>query len=164
LRPELRGLYLSAYQSHLWNRMLASWLRTHLRAEQLVPVMLRLGELPMHRRLEDDQRAALAGLDLPLPTARGTVDGADPRTALMNAVLAEEGLRRDQLHVKGLRELFFSRGDRAALCMPWELHFEAADDDLNRGQRKLELAFTLARGCYATLLVKRLVVAGPWIA
>src|SRR5262249_21613327 len=23
LRPELRGLYLSAYQSHLWNRMLA---------------------------------------------------------------------------------------------------------------------------------------------
>ncbi len=28
LRPELRGLYLSAYQSHLWNRMLAHWL-TH---------------------------------------------------------------------------------------------------------------------------------------
>ena len=26
LRPELRGLYLSAYQSHLWNRMLARWL------------------------------------------------------------------------------------------------------------------------------------------
>src|SRR5262249_39588439 len=26
LRPELRGLYLSAYQSHLWNRMLAAWL------------------------------------------------------------------------------------------------------------------------------------------
>ena len=26
LRPELRGLYLSAYQSHLWNHMLVDWL------------------------------------------------------------------------------------------------------------------------------------------
>src|SRR5439155_19984465 len=26
LRPELQGLYLSAYQSHLWNRILAGWL------------------------------------------------------------------------------------------------------------------------------------------
>src|SRR6516164_3713043 len=25
LRPELRGLYLSAYQSHLWNRIFARW-------------------------------------------------------------------------------------------------------------------------------------------
>jgi tRNA pseudouridine13 synthase len=160
LRPELRGLYLSAYQSHLWNRMLATWLRKHLRGEQLVPVKLRLGEVPMHRRLEDDQRAALGGLALPLPTARGTVDEADSRTALMNAVLAEEGLTRQQLQVKGLRELFFSRGDRAALCMPSELHIETAEDELNRGHRKLELAFTLARGSYATLLVKRL--SGPF--
>ncbi len=37
LRPELRGLYLSAYQSHLWNRMLAHWLRTHLRPNNCVP-------------------------------------------------------------------------------------------------------------------------------
>ena len=28
LRPEFQGLYLSAYQSYLWNRMLAAWLLT----------------------------------------------------------------------------------------------------------------------------------------
>jgi tRNA pseudouridine13 synthase len=43
LRPELRGLYLSAYQSHLWNRMLARWLEANLRPDQLIPVRLRLG-------------------------------------------------------------------------------------------------------------------------
>src|SRR5262249_16808050 len=30
LRPELRGLYLSAYQSYLWNRILARWLLQHV--------------------------------------------------------------------------------------------------------------------------------------
>ena len=33
LRPELRGLYLSAYQSYLWNRMLDRWLSEHLPAD-----------------------------------------------------------------------------------------------------------------------------------
>jgi tRNA pseudouridine13 synthase len=51
LRPELRGLYLSAYQSHLWNRMLAAWLVRHCPADGLVPVELRLGPVPMHQCL-----------------------------------------------------------------------------------------------------------------
>src|SRR5262249_31025977 len=59
LRPELRGLYLSAYQSHLWNRMLARWLQDHCRVEQLVPVELRLGTLPFWRGLDESQRHEL---------------------------------------------------------------------------------------------------------
>ena len=49
LRPELRGLYLSAYQSHLWNRMLARWLEQHCPPEQLIAVRLQLGDVPMPR-------------------------------------------------------------------------------------------------------------------
>src|SRR5262249_38838157 len=70
LRPDLRSLYLSAYQSFLWNRMLAAWLKAHVTAEELIPVRLRLGEAPMHRRLTDAQRNELSSLQLPLPTAR----------------------------------------------------------------------------------------------
>src|SRR5262249_16262069 len=55
LRPELRGLYLSAYQSHLWNRCLALFLRQLARPEQLLPIRLRLGEVPFHRHLDADQ-------------------------------------------------------------------------------------------------------------
>jgi tRNA pseudouridine13 synthase len=158
LRPELRGLYLSAYQSFLWNRIMAAWLRLHVRPEHLVSVALRLGEVPMHRGLSDEQREALHRLELPLPTARGTADPADPRTALMEAVLAEEGIKRDQLKLKGLREMFFSRGERAALCLPAELTSESGEDELNVGRRKLQLGFTLPRGCYATLVVKRVMI------
>jgi tRNA pseudouridine13 synthase len=157
LRPELRGLYLSAYQSHLWNRMLARWLGENLRPEQLLHVKLRLATVPMHRQLEETQRAKLATLQLALPTARGTVDLADPGTAIMETILQEEGLTRDQLKVKGLREVFFSRGLRAALCLPATLQFEAASDDQSDRRQKLVLAFELPRGSYATLIVKRLI-------
>src|SRR5262249_6680250 len=105
LRPELRGLYLSAYQSHLWNRMLALWLRQHCRPEQLHPVALRLGEVPFHRGLDPAQQQELAGLQLPLPSARLKMDEADPRAELVRAVLAEEGLGLRDLQVKGIRDL-----------------------------------------------------------
>src|SRR5262245_24487589 len=59
LRPELRGLYLSAYQSHLWNRILSSWLSTHAPAESLRQVKLRLGPVPFHHDLPADRFAAL---------------------------------------------------------------------------------------------------------
>src|SRR6185369_15300863 len=47
LRPELRGLYLSVYQSHLWNRLLARWLEEHAQPNQLGWVQLRLGRYPV---------------------------------------------------------------------------------------------------------------------
>ncbi|MGH7222265.1 MAG: tRNA pseudouridine(13) synthase TruD, partial [Gemmataceae bacterium] len=154
LRSEPRGLYLSAYQSHLWNRMLAGWLRTRLRAEQLRPMMLRLGVVPFPHDLEAEQQRELAALLLPLPSARLKLDAADPRAELVKAILAEEGLEPRQMQIKGIREMFFSRGERSALCLPADLTYTFADDDKHRGRDKLMLGFELPRGSYATLLVK----------
>jgi tRNA pseudouridine13 synthase len=154
LRPELRGLYLSAYQSHLWNRLLARWLRQHVPPEQLRPVRLRLGEVPFHTGLGPELHRQLATLSLPLPSARLKLEPDDPRAELVRAVVAEEGLELRDLQVKGVREMFFSRGERAALCMPHGLGFELAADELHRGKNKLTLRFELERGCYATLIVK----------
>jgi tRNA pseudouridine13 synthase len=159
LRPELRGLYLSAYQSFLWNRMLALWLRNCCRPEQLFPVALRLGELPMHRGLDAEQRRRLEELALPLPTARQKLPEDAGRAEVIAAVLAEEGLQLRDLQVKGVRELFFSRGERSALCLPAGLAFDFNDDERHPGRLKLQLEFELPRGCYATLIVKRAMTA-----
>jgi tRNA pseudouridine13 synthase len=154
LRPELRSLYLSAYQSHLWNRMLAAWLRTHLRSEQLRPVALRLGVVPFHQHVDAEQLHELAALQLPLPSARLKLEEGDPRTELVRTVLAEEGLELRQMKIKGVREIFFSRGERAALCLPHHLTYTFASDETHPGRDKLTLGFELPRGSYATLLVK----------
>jgi len=159
LRPDLRGLYLSAYQSHLWNRLLARWLRVHCRPEQLITVPLRLGDMPMHRGLDSEQRTAFTSLELPLPSARTKLEPTDQRAELVGAVLAEEGLELKQLQLKHFREMFFSKGERAALCVPVGLHFQADDDERHAGKKKLLLAFDLPRGSYATLIVKRIQAA-----
>jgi tRNA pseudouridine13 synthase len=160
LRPELRGLYLSAYQSHLWNRLLAQWLEEHSRPEQLVPVALRLGTLPFHRNLDEARRQEFHRLLLPLPSARTRLEPDDPRAALVQTVLADEGLDLSQLRIKGIRELFFSRGERPAVCLPEGLRGEAGPDELHPARQRLLLEFDLPRGCYATLIVKRLMTLG----
>src|SRR5579875_1633209 len=160
LRPELRGLYLSAYQSHLWNRMLAAWLRLHLRPEQLRPVELRLEVVPFHQNMDTEQISELAALRLPLPSARLKLEESDPGAEVVRTVLLEEGLELRQLQIKGIREMFFSRGDRAALCLPRDLRHEFSADENHRGRDKLTLGFDLPRGSYATLLVKAIAMNG----
>jgi tRNA pseudouridine13 synthase len=161
MRPELLSLYLSAYQSHLWNRMLALWLRQHCRPEQLISVPLRLGAVPMPRGLEPPQLQALSGLQLPLPSARLHLEPDDERLSLLQAVMAEEGLDLNQLKLKGLRKPFFSRGDRAAMYLLDRLTFDFQPDEDHAGREKLLLAFELPRGSYATLIVKRLQTVEP---
>jgi tRNA pseudouridine13 synthase len=156
LQPDLRGLYLSAYQSHLWNRMLARWLTQHLGAEQLVPVRLLLGPVPMQRALTPEQRAELEQLRLPLPSPRHALADDDPRLVLLREALADDGVSVEQLRLKGLRELFFSKGDRAALCAPTGLQGTFEADERHPGKLKLMLGFDLPRGAYATLIVKRI--------
>jgi tRNA pseudouridine13 synthase len=156
LRPELRGLYLSAYQSSLWNRMLALWLRAQAPVADLVEVALKLGDVPMHRRLTPEALARLQALSLPLHSPRTRLDDADPRKPFFDQALAAEGVTLEQFKLKGLRDMFFSKGERKALCLPANLHAEPADDETRPGKRKLTLTFELPRGSYATLVVKRL--------
>ncbi len=156
LNPELRTLYLSAYQSHLWNRMLARWIEERLSPEQILHADVKLGTLLLWRHLTDQQRRELAELAVPLPSARLHLPEDDARLLMARAILAEEGLELRQMQVKGVRELFFSKGERAALCLPSAFAAEEDDDELNPGRGKLTLSFELPRGSYATLIVKRI--------
>jgi tRNA pseudouridine13 synthase len=160
LRPELRGLYLSAYQSYLWNRVLAAWLRAHLRPQQLVNVRLKLGAAPMQRFLAPADQDRLRHLVLPLPSHRVAFVENDERRQFFDQVLAEENITLEQFKLKGFREMFFSRGERPALCVAADLGYTSGPDETHPGKQKLRLAFELPRGSYATLIVKR--ITEPW--
>ena len=62
--PELQGLYLSAYQSYLWNRMLAAWLRAHASRPTTLPtVELKLGRVPVPVRVPDEKQCGVGIAD-----------------------------------------------------------------------------------------------------
>jgi tRNA pseudouridine13 synthase len=156
LRPELLSLYLSAYQSYLWNGILARALERLCRPEQLVPIQLRLSTLPMHYWLDETQRTHLRRLSLPLPSARLRLDPTDPRAPLIEAILTQEGIPLKELKIRAFREPFFAKGERSALCLPGSLSDEIGEDEHHPGRRKLVLSFELPRGSYATLIMKRI--------
>src|SRR5439155_8880484 len=114
LRRDLRGLYFSAFQSHLWNRMLARWIEHETRPEQRVATDFKLGPLPLHRNLDADQAAALGACRIPLPSAR-TPEPEGPLGAVALEVLKPLGLAWQDLRVKHLKDVFFSKGTRPAL-------------------------------------------------
>jgi tRNA pseudouridine13 synthase len=154
LRPELRGLYLSAYQSHLWNLCLARWFLDHAGAAELRMVRLRTGEVPFPLGLAAGAAEQFRELSLPLPSSRWKPPADDPRLPLVEAVLAGEALALRDMQVRGVRELFFSKGERRAACRPTNLSHTWADDERHAGKLRLTLSFDLSRGCYATMVVK----------
>lgn len=127
IKQDLRSLYLAAFQSHLWNRMLDAFLK---------------GKHP-------------SDASLPLPSARLKLEPG-PVKDLIDATLAAEGLTLREIRVKYPRDSFFSKGERAAVVVPKGLTAEEGPDDLHPGRRKLVLRFTLPRGAYATVLIDRL--------
>ncbi|MBY0229122.1 MAG: tRNA pseudouridine(13) synthase TruD [Gemmataceae bacterium] len=154
LRPELRGLYLSAYQSHLWNRILARWIERRTGEADRRRLALKLGPHPFPLRMDEPARTEYARLWLPLPSARWKPMEDDPRLPLVREVVAEEGFPLEEMKVRGARDLFFSRGDRPACLLVDNAAQEWADDDRHAGKKKLRLRFDLPRGAYATLVVK----------
>ena len=155
LRQDLRSLWLAAYQSHLWNQILAAVVRDVCRSGQLRSFMIGQRELPIFTRIDAAQAISLRASDLPLPSARLHLPPG-PLAELYDRVLAAEGTALREIRVKYPRDSFFSKGQRPAVFVPQEISHEAADDDLTPRRKKLTLGFSLPRGCYATILVKAL--------
>lgn len=151
LDPDLRILYVSAYQSYLWNRMLAEILR---KLPDTFEVPYAAGRHVFYRSLTPEEHDRLAELEIPLvtPTVRFEGEAADAATR----VLAEEGLQQRQFRLKKMRRTFFGKGLRPVLVAPAALSAREGPDELNPGRRKLSLTFELPKGSYATVLLKRL--------
>ena len=151
-------LYFSAFQSHLWNLILARWLEAQADSGELVRVELKLGTFPFPRGMACERVEALRRTNLPLPSARTPL----PHGALGGAIgeaLAPFHLEWKDLRIKHLKDVFFSKGSRPCLFFPKDVRAEPEADALHPGRRALRLRFELPKGSYATILVKRITEA-----
>jgi tRNA pseudouridine13 synthase len=155
VRRELRSLYFSAFQSHLWNLILAGWLERATRPEQRALVEFKLATLPVQRGLDPDQADALRRLSIPLPSSR-TALPAGPLGDVAREVMERFKLAWEAMRVKHLKDVFFSKGSRPALFFAERLEHTVSGDELAPGRKALRLSFELPKGAYATLVVKRI--------
>ncbi len=155
VRRELRSLYFSAYQSHLWNLTLGRLIERQTRPDQRAPIDFKVATLPIHRGLDTVQSAVFAASRLPLPASRTPLPEAGPEREAALEVVAAEGFAWEDLRVKHLKDVFFSKGTRPALFQAENLTHDLSADELDPGRKKLRMEFELPKGAYATLVVKR---------
>lgn len=154
--PDMRGLYLSAFQSAVWNRMLAATLGPSTNAADgaqaggLFEARIADAVLPfVWPQPEDRERV------LPLPSAR-VKSPSPPVRELCDAALQPYQLTLETMKLSFPRDKWFSRGDRHAVLFPAELTAVAGDDEQHPGRSQVRLGFQLPRGSYATMLIRQL--------
>ncbi|WP_457612527.1 tRNA pseudouridine(13) synthase TruD [Methanopyrus sp.] len=132
----IRRMFVHAYQSYLFNRILSE----------------RIAQgLPVHRPVEGD--VTQDGLPtIPLPGFR-TEFSDGPQGEIEREVLEEEGVRLEDFEIKSMPELSAGGDRKPALLRVYGLHAEAIGDDTVR------FTFSLPRGGYATTVLRELL--GP---
>ena len=155
VRRDLRSIYFSAYQSFLWNLALGRLIEAKTRPDQRVAVDFKVATLPIHHDLDPSQADELRRWTLPLPASRTPLAESGEARDIVLAVVAERGLTWNELRVKHLKDVFFSKGERPVVFYPTSTTCAIEADELYPRRRKVLLGFDLPKGCYATLVVKR---------
>jgi tRNA pseudouridine13 synthase len=154
---DYRAMQIFTFQSYLWNEGVRRLLQVLLPREHLFPMPYQAGTLLHHTDAPPDVLRRLRTLKFPLLAPDSTFDDALVKEAATWA-LGKEKLTLADLTVKDApRLLYFKHELRDVLVYPQKLVVgKVRPDELNRGFSKVNIAFTLPPGSYATLVVKRL--------
>jgi tRNA pseudouridine13 synthase len=151
---------LNAYQSFLFNEVLARWLR-EMSAEKgfsLRSLRSPFGVYEFYESLATGLAADLQGTLIPVP-GHDTILTDERIRRIVGDVLESEEIRLADLRVRQMHRIKVGGVDRAAVVIPDDLVISRPEeDDLYPGRKKTTLRFFLSRGSYATLLIKRLLL------
>jgi tRNA pseudouridine13 synthase len=154
--PRWRGLQVFAYQSWLWNEGVKQYLKDVVGMQHLVAILYQAGSLLFPRELDGERARLLRDRTFPLLAPSTRFDDARVERAALS-VLAREDMTLADLAVPATPEIHFEPEERPLLVFPGRLALgEAKPDEMNRGRVRVNVAFTLPPGAYATLVVKRL--------
>jgi len=156
IEPRYRALLIFEYQSWLWNEGVRRLLQGFLPERDLISLRYQAGRLLFPREVPGDVLRDLRERSFPLLAPDS--EYADERTReAAEATLAREHIRLADLRMPHLPGMFFKHEERQVLIYPGKLVVsEPRWDEMNRGRLKVNVAFTLPPGAYATLVTKRL--------
>lgn len=151
---ERLSIYFSAYQAHLWNEVV----RRVLKIRVDLPLLSYHGKVEdflFFKNLPNDAFGYLLGLKI--PTIAGNFKVSDPIVKqVYDEVIQEHGIKRTMFNKIKVRKVYFKSIQREAIVKPDNLSITISADELHKGKKKMSLGFSLMRGSYGTMLLKRL--------
>ncbi len=154
---DYRAMLLFTYQSYLWNEGVRRYLQLMLPREHLFPMRYQAGTLLFHRDASPEVLRTLREATFPLLAPDTTFQDPKIEEAAHWVLGREKIALKDLVIQEARRMLFFKHEQRPVLVFPHKLVLGRPQrDELNRGALKVNVAFTLPPGAYATLVVKRL--------
>ncbi|HEK85456.1 MAG: tRNA pseudouridine(13) synthase TruD [Candidatus Saccharicenans sp.] len=152
-REEISMAY-AAFGSHLWNELLRRLLKAKIK--DLKEVEGESGIYLFWRKLDEETLNYLQPLKLPTPAAKMQFPD-DLSRNLYWQLLEENNLKFSSFRTRALSRVFFRSFQRKVLLYPQELEIkEIRNDELYPGKKALVLSFSLPRGAFATMLIKRI--------
>jgi len=155
---ELREIYLSAYQSYLWNECVKEIWRKKLTRTNLYPIKYNAGNLMFFRKMSHKEKDSVPGT---FPTISHKMDLTEEEQGIVNKVLVKEVATLSDFDVQDGLGNFFKTHQREVIVHPQNFEILPPQvDELNDNGRgntfKIKLSFFLPKGSYATIVTKRL--------
>ncbi len=154
----IRKMMLSAYQSYLWNECAKAILKKVLFHEQAYKIEYNVGDLVFYKDIKESQ---LKELPETLKLIGPRMEMAPGEEAAIRQVLNKEGLKLKDFDIQDKTGDFFGVRERQLIVRPAGFKMSEPEiDELNdRGKKnvfKITLSFSLPKGCYATIVTKRI--------
>jgi tRNA pseudouridine13 synthase len=159
LNSRTRLIQSFAYQSYLWNRAISSLLDELVPAPQRIFLPSLMGDLTSYRTVDPELAARFETIETPLFAPDGR--RGDPEYATqIERWLHSEQLSPELCRRNTLPGMVWREEPRDLLVRPTNVYANRPErDDRQRDAYKIEVAFSLPRGVYATMLIKHLLAA-----
>ncbi len=146
----LLRMYINAFQSSLWNRTLAEYLKRHNPTGRVVAFSQ--GDLFFVKQPEQWKN-----FKIPLVGFGEIIADDQEIVEIIERLLREEGITRTNFIIKQIPEITIEGELRSAVVNVNEIVVgEVEDDELNSEMKKVGVTFRLPKGSYATMVIKRI--------
>ncbi|PIN87215.1 hypothetical protein COV19_00750 [Candidatus Woesearchaeota archaeon CG10_big_fil_rev_8_21_14_0_10_44_13] len=154
----LREMYVSAYQSYLWNECVREALRKTVDSKYLYTIEYNIGSLLFYKRLSDEE---MEKMPKTFQTISPDMKPTESEKPIIEKVLSKEGIGLPDFDIRKETGNFFKSNERAVIIKPGDFRIEGPfRDELNDKGRsksfKMIVSFALPKGSYATIVTKRL--------
>jgi len=154
----LREMHLNAYLSYLWNECMKEILRTCVNGKKIYSVKYAVGSLYFYKNLSEKE---IDKIPFEFPTLSEQVILSKFENKIVTKVLYKENITIKDFDIKTMTGVYLKTRNCQVLIKPEKFTASSiTDDELNmfngKPQRKITLSFSLPKGCYATVVTKKI--------